>query len=176
MPEGNEMMKAEEKAAQRERAHEANVIRRAMLGEISWFSKEVVKPVAIAGGAGAVAVVSGRFFANKYFPDTTSDGEADDNAKTKRGAAKIVLGLAGAGMLKKMSPAAAAGVGIGLVVDGVCDVIEDTVDDKLHEYFDSDGEDSRSSSGGSSSADAGSSSSTGTSGGAVRLRRVRNAY
>lgn len=167
------MQTTEQKKELQERAHEANVIRRAMLGEIPWLSKEVVKPVAIAGAVGAVGVVSGRFFANKYFPNTDSDGEADDNAKTKRGAAKIALGLGGAALLKKM-PAAAIGWAVGLTVDGVADIVEDSIDDKLHEYFDADGEDSRTPDG-VAPADAASSSSE-TAVGAVRMRRVRSAY
>lgn len=164
------MQTTEQKKDAAERAHEANIIRKAMLGEVPWLSKEVVKPVAIAGAVGAVGVVSGRFFANKYFPNTDADGAADDNAKTMRGAAKIALGLGGAALLKKM-PAAAIGWAVGLTVDGVADIVEDSIDDKLHEYFDADGEDSRTPDG-VAPADAPSENA----GGAVRMRRVRSAY
>lgn len=167
--EDSAIVKSEEKKALQERNHEANVLRRAMLGEIPWFSKEVLKPVAIAGGTGALGVVAGRFFTNKYFPNTV-DGEADDNAKTKRGAAKIVMGLGGAALLKKM-PAAAVGLAVGMVVDGLADIVEDSVDDKLHEWFDDEGEDSRTPDG-TAPADAAAETDVG----AVRMRRVRGGY
>lgn len=139
-------MTVEQKAAQRENNHEANIIRKAALGEIPWFSKEVLKPVGIAGVTGAAGVVVSRFFANKYFDGDSlpeDDADYDDMAKTKRGAFKVVVGLGGAKLLSKMSPAAAVGLAIGCVTDGVSDLLEDTVDDQLHSWFDAEGEDSR---------------------------------
>jgi hypothetical protein len=44
----------EQKNEMKERAHEANVMRRAMLGEIPWLSKEVAKPVVVAGAGGGL--------------------------------------------------------------------------------------------------------------------------
>lgn len=132
--------KAIEAAAAREAKSdalaEANILRRAMLGEVSWTSKAVIRPVAMAAGAGALGVVTARYFTKQYFPPTDEEtGEADTSHMSKRGAAKIVVGLAGAGMMKKVSPSAALGFAVGLCVDGVCDLIEDSVDDYLDDWF-----------------------------------------
>lgn len=173
MAESSEMT-AEQRATARAASHEANIIKKAAMGEVPWFSKEVLKPVAVAGGAGALGVVTSRFFANKYFDGDSlaeDDPDYDDSAKTKRGAFKIVVGLGGAKLLSKMSPAAAVGLAIGCVTDGVADVLEDTVDDQLHSWFDADDEDSRTSSRRTTSPSS-SSSTTGTAASGMRSRRV----
>lgn len=111
-----------------------NALAKASSGGISFFKSEVVKPLAMGVGAGGLGVIGGRFFTARMFKQ--ADGTTDaPNAKRNRGLVKIAAGLIVASAIRKYSPVAALGVALGLGVDGVADLAEDTVNPYLQRWF-----------------------------------------
>lgn len=116
-------------------------------GKLGFFKAGVVKPVAMAAGAGGVGVLLGRFFTRKMFVKKLADGsiappnsagqyeDADSSSKYKRGAVKIVAGLLAASAIRKWSAPAALGLAIGMGVDGVTDIVGAKVNEYLDKWF-----------------------------------------
>lgn len=114
-------------------AGEVNALAKASTGSISFFKSEVVKPLAMGVGGGALGVIGGRFFTATMFKN--ADGTDTPNAKMKRGAVKIAAGLIVASAIRKYSPVAALGVAIGMGVDGLADIAEDKINPYLTRWF-----------------------------------------
>lgn len=126
-------------------AAEVNTLAKAASGSLSFFKADVLKPVAVGAAAGGGAVVLGRYFTRKMFVRKNADGtyvmngtnyvNEDDNSDMKRGAVKILMGLAAGSALRKYSPPAALGVVLGLGVDGVADIIGTKMNSTLDRWF-----------------------------------------
>lgn len=115
-----------------------NTLAKASSGGISFFKSDVIKPLAVGVGAGGLGVIAGRFFTARMFtqPGTTAGTTVDaPNAKRNRGLVKIAAGLIVASAIRKYSPVAALGVALGMGVDGVADLAEDTVNPYLTRWF-----------------------------------------
>lgn len=111
-----------------------NTLAKASSGGISFFKSDVIKPLAVGVGAGGLGVIAGRFFVARMFKQ--QDGTTDaPNAKRNRGLVKIAAGLVVASAIRKYSPVAALGVVLGMGVDGVADLAEDTVNPYLTRWF-----------------------------------------
>ena len=107
----------------------------ALKGEKKFTEMEVLKPLAVAGVGGALAVATGRYFVNDFFPEQNDNGQADESFRKKRGAAKIVLGVVAFWALRKTSQPLALGVGVGLMVDGALDFVEEQVTEMLDDLW-----------------------------------------
>lgn len=111
-----------------------NALAKASTGGISFFKSEVIKPLAVGVGAGGLGVIAGRFFVARMFKN--ADGTTDaPNAKRNRGLVKIAAGVIVASAIRKYSPVAALGIALGMGVDGVADLAEETVNPYLQRWF-----------------------------------------
>lgn len=114
----------------------ANTLARAASQKgMGWFKGDVVKPLAVGGIAGGVTVVVARYAVRNMFRPRNADGsiqaetnangqltDAGKRAQLYRAAAKVVVGLVAASLLKKYSPPAALGAALGPVIDAVADI------------------------------------------------------
>jgi hypothetical protein len=119
----------------------ADDLAKAADGKISFFSKEAIKPLVVAGATGGIAVVTARYFLkDKFFPEgVTEESGLSAEQKTTRqyyiGGAKVVIGGVGAMALKRVSTAAALGFAVALVCDGVADIATESLTTKLDDWF-----------------------------------------
>lgn len=120
---------------------DAAPIMQALRGELKFTDGKVLVPIAKGAAAGALGVTLTRYFGNDWFPQYEEDDDGnpttteDKNYKLKRGGFKIVAGVGGAMMLRKVSQAAAIGWLGGCTADGVADIIEDKATEYLDDWF-----------------------------------------
>lgn len=138
MAEGDKGLTVAEKEQRKETNHELETLKKAVNGEISWFSKEPLMVASKFGMGGGVSIILGRYLAQREFPTDTlpaTDPNHDAYAVYKQAAAEVAVGLGLASALRKVSPIAAAGSAIVAVGDAIANIVEPTAKVYLDEWF-----------------------------------------
>lgn len=133
MAEGSELSK--EEAA--ELNEELATLRKFANGTLSPLDKDVLKVMGKVGVGGAGGVLIGRYAAERLYP--RAEDTDQNNNKLLRHGTEAAVGLGGAMLLRKVSPAMAIGFGVVAIGDAVANAAAPTAFEYLDDWFRNDG-------------------------------------
>jgi len=112
---------------------ELATIRKAASGELSFADRDVLMVMGKIGAGGAGGVLVGRYAGARFYP-RAEDTDQNNNALMRAGT-EAVVGLAGAMVLRKVSPAAAVGFGVAALADALANAVQPSVFEQLDDWF-----------------------------------------
>lgn len=133
MAEGSELSKEETAELNEELA----TLRKFANGSLSPLDKDVLKVMGKVGIGGAGGVLVGRYAAERLYP--RAEDTDQNNNKLMRHATEAAVGLGGAMVLRKVSPAMAIGFGVVAIGDAVANAAAPTAFEYLDDWFRNDG-------------------------------------